>query len=266
MATDLNALPGLGISARHYIDFAAALAQAGRTQVLIHEWRGNGSSNRRAGRHRPNGNWGYRELLELDLPAALHAAAETVAQPIWLAGHSLGAQLAALTAARDPERFAGLALIASGSPYTRAFPWKMRLILNVVLRLFPLLSGLVGHFPGKRLGFAGTEAHQVMVDWCRTGLTGRYDLPTLTWNPEAGLRRLRLPLLALRMAEDGWVPNGSLDWMLHKMPRAQVTRKQVSSDRQKLRADHFNWLRAPEVSAGEIAAWLEQVEPTGADD
>src|SRR5471030_925392 len=62
-------LPAMGVPARHYLPLAEALAAQG-VAVVVHEWRGIGSSNRRAGRRC---NWGYRELLEDDLPAALSA-------------------------------------------------------------------------------------------------------------------------------------------------------------------------------------------------
>ncbi|MFN2334839.1 MAG: serine aminopeptidase domain-containing protein, partial [Wenzhouxiangellaceae bacterium] len=63
-------LPGMGISARHYIDLARLLAESG-TRVLIHEWRGNGSSSRRAGKRHSHGDWGHRELIQCDLGAAM---------------------------------------------------------------------------------------------------------------------------------------------------------------------------------------------------
>lgn len=261
IARTIVLLPGLGISARHYIGFATQLARTGGARVLIHEWRGNGSSSRRPGRHIEHGDWGYRELLELDLAASMSAANDLDSRPIWLIGHSLGAQMACLLASHVPRAVAGLVLIASGAPYPPAFPLKMRLTLNLVLRVFPFLSGRIGHFPGKRLGFAGTEAHQVMADWGRTGLTGRYDLPSLSWNPETELARLELPVMTLRMAEDAWVPAGSLDWLLAKMPNAAISRATVTSDQQERRADHFNWLRAPGASAAEVAAWLARVDP-----
>ncbi|MGB0514630.1 MAG: hypothetical protein ACPGJE_07295, partial [Wenzhouxiangellaceae bacterium] len=121
-------------------------------------------------------------------------------------------------------------------------------------------SGYIGHFPGKRLGFAGREAHQIMVDWARSGRTGRYDLPSLCWNPETAFARLTLPVMALQMAEDAWVSAGSLDWLLDKMPRAIITHAQVTSEQQRLRADHFNWLRAPDASVAAIAAWLNRAD------
>ena len=60
-------LPALGVAARHYLPFAEALAARG-VAVYLHEWRGNGSSSLRPSHTQ---DWGYRELLELDLPASI---------------------------------------------------------------------------------------------------------------------------------------------------------------------------------------------------
>jgi predicted alpha/beta hydrolase len=62
-------IPAMGIPARHYLPLAQALATRGIV-VVLHEWRGIGSSDRRAGR---GCNWGYRELLQDDLPAGMAA-------------------------------------------------------------------------------------------------------------------------------------------------------------------------------------------------
>jgi predicted alpha/beta hydrolase len=248
-------LPGLGIAARHYIAFARHLARSG-TRVLIHEWRGTGSSDRRAHRAR---DWGYRELIEVDLDAALAAAHDAAErEPVWLAGHSLGSQLCCILAGRHPERVAGLVLIAGGAPYSRVFPWPMRLALAVVLRLFPLLSRIVGHFPGKRLGFAGTEAHGVMRDWAWTGRTGRYDLPTLGFSPERRMAKLALPVLTVRMGDDGWVPPSSVNYLLGFLPGCRTESAEISSALQGARADHFRWLKSPEAAAAEIDRWLQR--------
>lgn len=248
-------LPGMGISARHYIEFARGLADRG-TRVFIHEWRGNGSSSLRAGAGR---DWGYRALVEDDLAVAVPAAVGRAGTPLWLAGHSLGSQLACLAAARQPEHAAGLVLVAGGAPYARVFPWPMRLLLSVVFRAFPVMSGALGHFPGKRLGFAGTEAHGVMQDWSRTGKTGRYDLDSLTFDAEAALHRLSLPVLTVRMASDWFVPPASLEWLLAKLPECRVDRRIVTSQDQGARADHFHWLQSPGASVGLVAEWLEEI-------
>ena len=143
----LHWLPAMGVPARHYLPLAHALAERG-VAVALHEWRGIGSSDRRAGRRQ---NWGYRELLALDLAAAtevLHARLPDVRHE--LGGHSLGGQLACLYAALNPARVDALLLVASGSPYWRRFPrgWLIRQAYTAA----PLLAHLRGHLPGRRLG------------------------------------------------------------------------------------------------------------------
>ena len=92
-------LPALGVTARHYARFAEALAAEG-IGLARHEWRGAGSSNLRA---RRGVDWRYRDLLA-DIRDGL--AALRVRHPdarIWIGGHSLGAQFAALAALTGPQ-------------------------------------------------------------------------------------------------------------------------------------------------------------------
>jgi predicted alpha/beta hydrolase len=162
-------IPAMGIPARHYLPLAEALAAHGMA-VVVHEWRGIGSSNRRAGR---TCNWSYRELLLDDLPAGMNVLRERWPQATcWLGGHSLGGQLGSLYASLHPAEFAGLLLVASGSPYWRRF--RHGWLIGVAYALAPLLAGLLGYLPGRRIGFGGNEARGVIADWARTGRTGRY--------------------------------------------------------------------------------------------
>src|SRR5690606_22619213 len=111
-------LPALGVAARHYTPFAQALARRG-VAVFLHEWRGHGSSSLRAGRSR---DWGYRELLTLDMAAseaALAATAPGLSRIV--GGHSLGGQLASCRLGQVPDAFEALWLVGSGAPYWRAF-------------------------------------------------------------------------------------------------------------------------------------------------
>ena len=112
-------LPALGVAARHYLPLAQALAAKG-VAVYLHEWRGNGSSSLRPSRTQ---DWGYREVLEQDLPtsqAVLVAADDEAGALPWIiGGHSLGGQLACVHAGRNPQHFNRLWLAASGSPFWR---------------------------------------------------------------------------------------------------------------------------------------------------
>ena len=95
--------------------------------VFVHEWRGHGSSSVRAGH---DSDWGYRELLEHDLPASLRLIDKQFAPlPKTIGGHSLGGQMAACLLALRPQTAQRLWLVASGSPFWRIFPRPRRWLL-----------------------------------------------------------------------------------------------------------------------------------------
>jgi len=248
-------LPALGVSARQYLPLAQVLAEAG-VAMAIHEWRGIGSSNRRAGRHQ---NWGYRELLQDDLPAGLAVVRERLPhQDLLLGGHSLGGQLASLYAAMHPDAAGGLVVAASGSPYWRQYRHGAWILLAYAAA--PWLARLVGYLPGRRIGFGGNEARGVIDDWARSGRTGRYAAVGMADDLEQRLGRLQLPLLALRFTDDWLGPEASLSWLLGKMPRAQVERQlMTSSDMDGRPADHFGWMKTPQPVAERIVAWLSSL-------
>lgn len=246
-------LPGMGVSARQYIDFGQSLSELG-IETFIHEWRGIGSSSLRAARRI---DWGYRELLEEDLASALSRVQETVSgKRLVLGGHSLGSQLACLLGAMRPEACAGLLIVAGGAPYWRAFGGWMRWALPAVFFGMPLVSDLVGHYPGRNLGFAGREARGVIRDWTASGRSGVYAPPGLSRNLEQDLRELPVPALALRMADDWFVPQGSLDWLTAKLAAARVEQQILGSEAGSGPADHYRWMREPREAAHRIEAWL----------
>jgi Predicted alpha/beta hydrolase len=244
-------LPAMGISARHYLPLAEALAAHG-VAVAVHEWRGIGSSNRRAGRAC---DWGYRELLQDDLPAGLAALRARWPQATcWLGGHSLGGQLGSLYASLHPAEFAGLLLAASGAPYWRRF--RHGWLIGVAYLLAPWLAGLLGYLPGRRIGFGGNEARGVIADWSRTGRTGRYAAAGMTGDFERQLALLQLPLLALRLRDDWLAPQASLDWLLGKLGPGERSVDVITPQELGGPADHFGWMKAPTPVAARIARWL----------
>lgn len=244
-------LPAMGVPAKHYLPLAHALARCG-VAVALHEWRGIGSSDRRAGR---DNDWGYRSLLQDDLPGGL-----AVARAAWpgatgyLGGHSLGGQLATIYAGARPAEAAGLVLVASGSPYWKRFRHDWLIGASYVAA--PVLARLFGHFPGRRIGFGGNEARGVIDDWARSGRTGRYAAAGVG-DLEPGMAAFARPVLAVRLRDDWLGPAASLDWLLGKLPRARITREVFGTDELRGPADHFSWMKTPEPVAARIAAWLD---------
>lgn len=244
-------MPAMGISARHYLPLAEALAAQG-TAVAVHEWRGIGSSNRRAGRA---SDWGYRELLQDDLPAGMAALRTRWPQATcWLGGHSLGGQLGSLYASLHAAEFAGLLLVASGAPYWRRF--RHGWLIVVAYALAPWLARVLGYLPGRRIGFGGNEARGVIADWSRTGRTGRYAAAGMTQDMERQLASVRLPLLALRLRDDWLAPQASLDWLLGKLGPGERSVDVIAPQELAGPADHFGWMKTPAPVAARIARWL----------
>ena len=244
-------LPALGVAARHYQPFAESLAARG-VAVFVHEWRGHGSSSLRASRDH---DWGYRELLEQDLPASESGVQQALADsgntglPCIIGGHSLGGQLASCRLGMAPDFASRLWLVASGAPYWRAFPPPTRYWLPLVYRFLPWLADRRGALPGHRIGFGGTEARGVISDWARSALSGRYRAHGLDVDLEAAMAHRSPQVRAVTLANDWLAPDSSLRFLLSKIPRAAVSTTLLDSRALAARADHFHWMKHPDAVA-----------------
>lgn len=242
-------LPAMGVAAKHYLPFADALAARG-IAVFLHEWRGIGSSSLRAGR---SVDWGYRTLLQDDIACSAAAARSNLPDILHLlGGHSLGGQLACCHLALEPTAFSGLWLVASGAPYWRAFPPKQRFGLPLVYRFLAWLARTNGVLPGRRLGFGGNEAREVIADWSRSGLSGRYGATGLDLDLDAALAHVEVPVRAACLASDWLGPESSLRFLLSKLSSDDVTIARFDATQLGVAADHFSWMRRPDA----IADWL----------
>lgn len=234
-------LPAMGVAAKHYLPFAEALAARG-IAVFVHEWRGNGSSNLRADRVH---DWGYRELLTLDLAASEAAIDGLVPDtPRILGGHSLGGQLACCRLGLAPQSAQSLWLVAGGSPYWRAFPAGTRWWLPLAYRFLPWLADLHGALPGRRIGFGGQEARGVIHDWARSALGGIYSATGMDVDLEAAMAQVTVPVRAVVKAEDWLAPASSLRFLLSKLPRSPASITMLAAG-PGARADHFAWMQQP---------------------
>lgn len=244
-------LPALGVAAKHYLPFADALAARG-IAVFLHEWRGNGSSSLRPDREH---DWAYRELLQHDLPAS--AAAMAQASPRGeriIGGHSLGGQLACCYLALAPEAAQALWLVASGAPYWRAFPAPIRYLLPLAYRFLPWLARVRGVLPGRLVGFGGNEARSLIADWARSALSGRYAGKGIAADLEAAMSRIQVPVRALTLADDWLGPASSLRFLLSKLPQSQAEVELIDAQALTTSADHFSWMKQPDVIAARLAA------------
>lgn len=253
----LLGLPAMGTPARFYEPLAQALAQACGGTVAWAELRGQGSHPQRA---RRGADFGYREIVEHDIPAlATQLTARYPGRPLYLVGHSLGGQLAAMAAHQLGDSLSGLVLIATGTAHFRAWPraqqWRARLTVQAIR----LAATLLPWYPGHQLGFGGEQPRRLMRDWVRNALTGRYVFEGSRLDHEAASRSLRVPVLSLSVRGDPIAPPSAADALLGKLAWADITRHAmhgVSSDSPWRR--HFSWVRHPEEAAALVSRWLRQ--------
>ncbi|MEV8312849.1 alpha/beta fold hydrolase [Streptomyces sp. NPDC059900] len=249
-------LPAMGTPARYYRAFARQLHAEGLTALTV-DMRGQGESTPRV-TDPDAADHGYRTIVEQDLVAVIEAIrGELGPEPaLYLLGHSMGGQLGLIHAALGiGPGVDGVALVASGSVWFRAYgPLRGPLLLIGEL-LTAATSTLLGRWPGTRLGFGGNQPKGVMRDWARQGRTGRYSSPGSPHDYEAALRTLDLPVLAVLVEGDTWAPAAALDHLVGKVPGARVTRRQYSAKEAGARLDHFVWTRAGSALAKGVAAW-----------
>jgi predicted alpha/beta hydrolase len=247
-------LSALGVEASYYRPFAEAMRDEG-TLVALCDLRGNGTSNIRP---RRGVDFGYREIVEHDIPSAMAAIKERApAVPLYLGGHSLGGQLTMLHVATAKPGIAGLILVACAIPYYRSWRGKYRYLVWLASRLFPVVGFVLGYVPGKRIGFGGTEASAVMRDWSHSAASGGYALQGSVVDYEAALRELEVDFVTVNIEGDEMGPPQAVEFIFQKVPKARGRRIQASVSEPE-RGAHFRWARDPTDVVRAITGWLER--------
>jgi predicted alpha/beta hydrolase len=250
-------LPAMGAAADYYQPFADEIARAGAGVAALLDLRGQGRSSAAA---RRGDDFGYREILELDLLSAVAALRRAFpGRPLVLAGHSLGGQLGLFFAARYPGTLDGLVLIAAGTTHYRAWPGYKSAVTWLYLSAIRVAAATLPWYPGARLGFGGDQPRRLMRDWGRVVQHGSYRAEGSAFDYEAAARELSLPILALGVRGDPVAPPAAREALLAKVPRAAVTRVEVPgvlAHRPWKR--HFSWAREPADVVRELGAWLAE--------
>jgi predicted alpha/beta hydrolase len=246
-------VPAMGATARFYDRFARELSGNGIT-VAVLDLRGQGDSEPPPGR---TSKYGYRELVQRDLPAAV-AAVRIVApgKPLFILGHSMGGQLALLHLAWRNPGVNGLILVASGSMFFRAFGWGRRLRYLVGSQLAVAVTALVGFWPGDRIGFGGRQPRGVMRDWAWQVRTGRLAVRGDPFDYERALRELRTPVLAVTVEGDHLAPPTAVAHLVRKLPRCDVRRHHYSTEAAGGLLDHFRWAKQSAPLARHLVRWM----------
>ena len=189
----------MGVKQDYYAEFAQWLAAQGYA-ALHFDYRGTGESLP-AGRSLR----GFEADLfdwTRDIDAAIEALlARHPEAPLYVVGHSLGAQLPGLLRQRD--RIAGLVSVAAGSGYWRDnAPQLKRIVLYFWHVLVPVAVALAGYFPGRRIGKVGDLPRGVVLQWRRWCLHPRYHVGAEGEAVRERFAAARFPIVALSITDD----------------------------------------------------------------
>ena len=243
----------MGVEASYYAPFAESLSERG-IAVAMCDLRGHGTSNLRP---RRGVDFGYREIVEYDLPAAVEAVRARAADlPVYLGGHSLGGQLVMLHVAAARPEIAGMALVACAIPYYRNWTGRSRAFIRFAAFAFPIVGALLGYVPGDRLGFGGTEARTLMRDWAHNARTARYEPAGSDVDYEAALADLEVELVTVNVAGDEMAPANAVDFTFEKVPHARGQRLEARLSEQRP-GTHMRWARDAEDVVRRLMSWFD---------
>ncbi len=227
----------MGVRQDYYRAFAHWLADQGYL-VATFDYRGSGAS-------RPGSLRGFRADLfdwARDTDTVIEAlAARAGGVPLFLIGHSLGAQLPGLLAQR--ERIAGLLSVAAGSGYWRDNAPRLKRIVPYFWHVaVPLATALCGYFPGRRLGKVGDLPRGVILQWRRWCLHPRYHVGVE--GVGAQFAALRFPIVALSMTDDELMTERGTHTLVGFYANAPARIERIApGDVQARRIGHFGFFR-----------------------
>ena len=187
----------MGVRQDFYAAFARWLATQG-WRVTTFDYRGSGDSA-------PASLRGFRADLfdwARDYESVVdHAHAALPDRPLYLLGHSLGAQLPGLFS--NQHKVAGLLSVAAGSGYWREnAPQLKRIVPYFWFVLVPLATRLFGYFPGRKLRKVGDLPAGVIMQWRKWCLSPRYSVSAEGESVRRQYANARFPVHALSVTDD----------------------------------------------------------------
>lgn len=188
----------MGVRQDYYRPFAEWLASQG-WRVTTFDYRGSGASM-------PSGGLrGFKADLfdwTRDYEAAIDQAhAALPGKPLYLLGHSLGAQLPGLL--DNQHKVSGLLSVAAGSGYWREnAPQLKRIVPYFWFFLVPLATRLCGYFPGRKLRKVGDLPAGVILQWRKWCLNARYSVGAEGEGVRQRYASVKFPVTAVSITDD----------------------------------------------------------------
>lgn len=250
--------PAMGVYASYYEPLGQALAEAGHLAITA-DLRGNGHSSVRPSK---KVDFSYTDVLNQEYTSVLnHVSRSYPDKKVFLFGHSLGGQLSCLFAARNSHRIDGLILSATCSVYYGGWNGFAAYRILAGTQFAKVVAQSVGYFPGKKVGFGGTEAKSLIGDWSRQSRTGKYILKNDSFDYEKGLNDVNMPVLAISYQGDSLSPQGAVEHLLAKLSSAQKEHIHLRKDDPRNDGfNHFKWAKKPKNVVSIVNNWLSTIE------
>ena len=245
----------MGVRQDYYGAFAAWLATQG-WRVTTFDYRGSGDSMPAGGLRGFNA-----DLFDWtrDYEAAIdHAHAAMPDRPLYLLGHSLGAQLPGLL--DNQHKVSGMLSVAAGSGYWREnAPQLRRLIWYFWWVLVPLATRLCGYFPGRKLKKVGDLPAGVIMQWRKWCLNPKYSVGAEGEGVRRRYANVKFPVMALSITDDELMTlRGTHSLInLYENAKREVTRI-APADVAVRRLGHFGPFRSEQETQlwPRMAGWL----------
>lgn len=245
----LICMPAMGVPAKFYEPLVVPVVREGWRLVTV-DLRGNGLSALRPSKAI---SFGYHEMVTFDWPAAVEKVRTIFpGAKIYLLGHSLGGQLSALYLAANPGACTGLILVATPSVHYKGWDFPLNMGVLAGTQFACAIAGILGYFPGKKIGFGGTEARGVIRDWAHTARTGRYEPAGSPVDFEKRLGEMELPVLSISFAVDLLAPERAVANLCAKMKQCRITRHLLIDED----LGHLQWVKNPQPVVEKISQWL----------
>ena len=232
--------PATGTPRGFYRAFCAHLAQRGAA-VVAYDYRGTTQSpgilRRSKARMR---DWGER-----DFPGVIRWMRERYpGVELHAVGHSVGGHV--LLMAENNGEIARAVIVASQSGYWRLYRGFERYrVFAFVKAVMPLLTRVLGYFPGRRIAFGLDLAPGVLYEWSRWCTAPGYFFDDASMTSLGNAKTFTAPTRMIGLRDDPWATPRAIDALQVGFTANPVDRVEIDPRHEGLRdIGHMGFFRA----------------------